>query len=81
MEKINYERNRSDRNNKSCGFVMSDIDDFKSINDDYGHEARDYILKEIANIFRNTMRKQDCAARWGGEEFLFLLPETELEGV
>jgi diguanylate cyclase (GGDEF)-like protein len=57
-----------------------DIDDFKEVNDTYGHDCGDYILKQIAALLKKNIRKQDVVARWGGEEFLFLLPDTEIEG-
>lgn len=58
---------------------MIDIDDFKKINDTYGHLAGDYILKEISKIFVNTLRKTDFVYRYGGEEICVLMPETPLE--
>lgn len=81
MEKINYEKDRAIRSKKPFAFIMSDIDDFKKINDKYGHNAGDYVLEGIARLFKIVKRKQDVAARWGGEEFLFMLPETSMEGV
>jgi diguanylate cyclase (GGDEF)-like protein len=61
--------------------MMCDIDHFKNINDDFGHETGDMIIKELADIFIVTLRKQDTVARWGGggEKFLFLLPETNAQ--
>lgn len=59
---------------------MSDIDGFKQFNDNYGHDCGDYVLKEIASLLQGSVRKQDVVSRWGGEEFLFLLPETGSEG-
>ncbi|MEW6054347.1 MAG: diguanylate cyclase [Nitrospirota bacterium] len=61
----------------SC--LMVDIDDFKSINDEYGHHTGDVCLKEVADIIRNNVRKIDTPARWGGEEFIVLLPNTNKE--
>ena len=58
----------------------SDIDNFKKINDNYGHKFGDTVLKMIADIFRAGTRTQEYIARWGGEEFLLLLPETPGEG-
>ncbi|MCF7858182.1 MAG: GGDEF domain-containing protein [Candidatus Cloacimonetes bacterium] len=80
LEKINYEIVRSNRNNRIFSIIMSDIDHFKSVNDNYGHNCGDYILQELAKILTKTLRKQDIVSRWGGEEFLLLLPETNLEG-
>jgi len=60
--------------------IMIDIDNFKMLNDKFGHECGDDALKTIADCFRKTVRRQDYVARWGGEEFLVLLPETSLSG-
>jgi len=59
--------------------ILCDIDDFKKVNDHYGHHAGDQVLVTLSNILRNTLRKDDKLARWGGEEFLLLLPDTEVE--
>jgi diguanylate cyclase (GGDEF)-like protein len=80
LEKINYEKDRFERNAKAFTIVISDIDDFKSINDNYGHYCGDYVLKTISKLFTSSLRKQDVCARWGGEEFLLFLPETNLKG-
>ena len=76
MEKLRYEHERAKRNQHNMSLMMCDIDHFKKINDDFGHETGDIIIRELADIFIVTLRKQDTVARWGGEEFLFLLPET-----
>lgn len=60
--------------------IMIDIDKFKSINDTYGHSAGDRILKICADTMRSQARTEDIVARWGGEEFIILLPYTNLEG-
>jgi diguanylate cyclase (GGDEF)-like protein len=57
---------------------MFDIDFFKSVNDNHGHDAGDDVLKALAETVKNGIRKSDVLARWGGEEFLILLPETNL---
>lgn len=80
IEKIEYEQIRFERSKKPFVIIIGDLDLFKSINDRYGHDCGDYVLKEIAQILRTTIRKQDIVGRWGGEEFLLLLPETPLEG-
>lgn len=59
---------------------MGDIDNFKSVNDNHGHECGDYILKALVNTIISGLRKQDIVGRWGGEEFILLLPETNLAG-
>lgn len=80
LDKIFYESIRVERNKKTFSLVMCDIDHFKSVNDKYGNECGDYILKKIADTIVSSLRKQDIVARWGGEEFILLLPETNLEG-
>ncbi len=59
--------------------AMIDIDDFKMINDKYGHIAGDYVLKEVSKIFLNTLRKTDFVYRYGGEEICILMPETVID--
>ena len=79
-QKIKHETDRFERNEKPFTILMGDIDNFKKINDTYGHDAGDHVLTSVAALMTTTMRKQDIASRWGGEEFLILLPETDLEG-
>lgn len=62
----------------SNSVIMCDIDFFKKFNDTYGHNAGDAVLKHVANVFRNNIRIDDGVFRWGGEEFIFLLPNTTL---
>ena len=57
--------------------LFFDIDHFKMVNDTYGHEFGDYVLKEIGEILKNYFRKSDVVGRWGGEEFIAILPNTE----
>lgn len=80
LEKTNYEAIRYERNKKAFSLVMGDIDHFKLVNDEHGHDCGDYVLKKIADTIVSSIRKQDIVGRWGGEEFLLLLPETSLEG-
>lgn len=80
LKKIRHEANRFDRNKKAFALIMGDIDEFKSINDTYGHAAGDIVLQAIANFIKTKLRKQDTVGRWGGEEFLILLPDTDLNG-
>ena len=60
--------------------IMLDIDKFKSVNDTYGHQVGDTLLQEIATILKTNLRLEDSVGRWGGEEFLILLPNTTQEG-
>jgi diguanylate cyclase (GGDEF)-like protein len=78
--RIKDEQARSARNNKLFALVMGDIDNFKHVNDTYGHEAGDNVLKHISQIIMSSLRNQDSMSRWGGEEFLILLPETDVKG-
>ena len=80
MSKIEDEFIRFKRNMRRFCICICDIDYFKKINDTYGHDCGDYVLKMVSKILKETVREQDLVARWGGEEFLLFLPETELEG-
>ena len=68
------------RYNKPLSIMMLDIDFFKKVNDTYGHLAGDYVLKEVANIIKSTIRSSDVCGRFGGEEFIVILPDTKLNG-
>jgi diguanylate cyclase (GGDEF)-like protein len=59
--------------------ILCDIDRFKEVNDRYGHDAGDHVLKTIADIVRGNIRKTDYFVRWGGEEFIILSSETQLD--
>lgn len=71
---------RTKRYNNELSIIIFDIDDFKMVNDTYGHQIGDEVLKEIAKITLNGVREQDINVRWGGEEFLILLPQTNITG-
>ena len=75
-----YELERSHRYATPLSVIILDIDHFKNVNDTYGHQMGDKVLQEIADILENGKRLSDTVGRWGGEEFLFILPETELDG-
>jgi len=65
---------------KRFAIIIGDIDLFKNVNDTYGHDCGDCVLKLVSKIFQDVVRDKDFVSRWGGEEFLILLPETEIEG-
>jgi diguanylate cyclase (GGDEF)-like protein len=72
------ERDRALRYGRPLSLLMIDIDRFKEINDAHGHDAGDASLRSMAESFRQVLRKTDFAARLGGEEFVILMPETDL---
>lgn len=80
IEEAETEVQRFHRNGRPFSIVLGDVDHFKRINDTYGHACGDYVLRRVADIARERLRDVDRAARWGGEEFIFLLPETETQG-
>ena len=73
------EIDRSERYKRTMSVISVDIDHFKSVNDSYGHHVGDVVLKEFSSILKNTVRKLDFVGRWGGEEFLLILPETSMK--
>jgi diguanylate cyclase (GGDEF)-like protein len=79
VERITSELDRSARGHSRAALLLADVDHFKQVNDTYGHEVGDQVLQGLAAAFRATLRGYDTCARWGGEEFLVLLPETDLE--
>ena len=80
LERLEYETVRSVREHLPMSIILLDVDYFKNVNDAYGHCCGDMALRYAADLMRATIRQQDTAARWGGEEFILLLPETTLEG-
>ncbi|MGH2901600.1 MAG: GGDEF domain-containing protein, partial [Solirubrobacteraceae bacterium] len=71
---------RSRRFSSDVGFVLMDLDDFKQVNDTYGHPQGDVVLREVARVLRDSSREIDHPARYGGEELAVVLPGTDLEG-
>ncbi|MCB9591710.1 MAG: diguanylate cyclase [Sandaracinaceae bacterium] len=80
MEALEREIPRARRHQRPLAVVMFDIDHFKSINDNYGHLAGDYVLKELATLVKGRLRPDDVLGRYGGEEFCAALPETNTPG-
>ncbi len=78
LEKINYETHRIERSKLEFAFILLDVDNFKNFNDSHGHECGDEVLKVLSDILLDVKRKPDHVGRWGGEEFLVVLPETNL---
>jgi diguanylate cyclase (GGDEF)-like protein/PAS domain S-box-containing protein len=76
---LRQEIERARRYKNPFSLMMFDIDYFKRINDLFGHQKGDYVLKTIAHIVKNNIRTTDFFGRWGGEEFMILLPETSLD--
>jgi len=79
-EKIEYEVKRFERDQKVFAITIGDIDDFKDINDNLGHDAGDFVLFSLAYQIPSMIRRQDIIGRWGGDEFILMLPQTDLHG-
>lgn len=77
---LTKEVNRALRHGLSFALMFIDLDDFKKVNDTHGHAAGDTVLKEIAALLKDTIRGEDVVGRFGGEEFLVIMPETDLPG-
>jgi diguanylate cyclase (GGDEF)-like protein len=78
-ETLPREIHRAERNQRPISVLMFDLDSFKKVNDTYGHDAGDMVLKRIAEILTTKIRPSDIACRYGGEEFTVILPDTSLE--
>jgi two-component system, cell cycle response regulator len=76
---IAAEISRARRQNTPLSCVLLDLDHFKNVNDTYGHQTGDYVLREVSGLLRRTLRAYDILIRWGGEEFLAVLPGVERE--
>ena len=78
-ESLEREVHRAERSQKPLGVIMLDVDHFKKFNDTFGHEAGDVVLKELGQFLITVIRSSDIACRYGGEEFMLLLPDSPLE--
>ena len=79
IDKIRKEQERQLRLKSTFTLILCDIDGFKTLNDTHGHDAGDVVLKSVAQLLKDQVRGIDCPARWGGEEFLIMLIETDIE--
>jgi diguanylate cyclase (GGDEF)-like protein len=77
---LNAEIEQVRRYHHPIGLIMLDIDDFKAVNDTYGHQQGDAVLRHVASVLRENSRDADSPARYGGEELALILPHTDLEG-
>lgn len=80
LEAFEEALHRARRSGRPISIALADLDHFKRINDSLGHSAGDSVLVSVAGVLRSSLRGQDLVARWGGEEFMLLLPETDLAG-
>ncbi len=79
VKRLEQETALQQRHGRNFCLIMLDLDHFKHINDNHGHDAGDQVLIEVADILRRGIRESDVLARWGGEEFFILLPQTQLK--
>lgn len=77
-ESLEREMRRAGRNRASVGIIMLDLDHFKAINDTYGHDGGDAVLKAVGAVLQRSIRAEDIACRYGGEEFTLILPEANM---
>jgi diguanylate cyclase (GGDEF)-like protein len=80
MEQIEREFKRVERSEGSLSLMMIDLDGLKGINDRFGHHEGDSVLRGLGDIIKANTRASDVAARWGGDEFMLLTPETSSKG-
>jgi len=80
IERLRQEVDRSRREGTALSVILVDLDHFKNVNDTFGHPAGDLVLKEVASIFQHSVRSYDWVGRYGGEEFLLILPGSGFAG-
>lgn len=80
MERLKDEYAKFKRNNEPLTIGIMDLDNFKKFNDTYGHECGDFVLISMTKLILSMIRESDCFARWGGEEFIFMLSCTNIDG-
>jgi diguanylate cyclase (GGDEF)-like protein/hemerythrin-like metal-binding protein len=80
VQKVHEDMELSDRYQTPLSLIFFDLDHFKKINDDYGHDLGDEVLIKVTRTLKKTIRTTDSLIRWGGEEFLVLMPETDISG-
>lgn len=78
LDFLNEEMNRAERNEQNLSIILLDIDDFKKVNDHFGHQVGDEVIIALSDIIKHSLRTIDRVGRYGGEEFLILLPNTNL---
>jgi diguanylate cyclase (GGDEF)-like protein len=78
-ERLSAEAQKAFESESNLSIIMVDIDHFKKVNDTFGHDGGDKVLREIASLLKNSVRKHDTVARYGGEEFVLLLPGAPLD--
>lgn len=79
LEVADYELTQRKRHLAPLAFVLADIDHFKAINDQHGHAVGDEVLRSVSRVLNQAVREQDSVARWGGEEFLIMMPDATLQ--
>jgi diguanylate cyclase (GGDEF)-like protein/PAS domain S-box-containing protein len=79
-DRLTYEIDRAKRYMSELSLILCDVDNFKEINDTYGHDAGDQALQTLSATLKTILRKTDIAGRYGGDEFMLILPETSVEG-
>jgi diguanylate cyclase (GGDEF)-like protein len=80
QERLSEMMSRSERHGLKCALILTDVDHFKKVNDTYGHPVGDQVLKRVAKVLEQGVRKIDMVARYGGEEFAIVMEGADAEG-